>query len=121
MQRSIKTLHILKVEFRMASGFEDLVKHMLLMIRQLEELNKGEKECDMDLACTLHAEVVRPTDAITAMSHHSYTPCPYSSSSLLISNCYTLAKLAVDFSHWLILRQLHSCINSDPASGCLKV
>ncbi len=71
---------------------------MQLSIRQLEELNKGEKECDVDLACELMQKL---SDVATIMSHHSYTPCPYSTSSLLISNCYMSveAKLAVHFSH----------------------
>ncbi len=50
---SIQTLHVLKIEFRMASCFENFVKHMQLSIRQLKELNKGKKVCDVDLACDL--------------------------------------------------------------------
>ena len=37
----------------MATCFENFVKHMQLSIRQLEELNNGKKECDVDLACEL--------------------------------------------------------------------
>lgn len=37
----------------MATCYENFVKHMQLSIRQLEKLNKGEKEFDVDVACEL--------------------------------------------------------------------
>ncbi len=37
----------------MATCFENLVKHLRLFIRQVEELKQGEKAADEDLACCL--------------------------------------------------------------------